>query len=195
MGQDLREMFKKENKDEKFQMSEGHENRFLERLEAELPKQSKPSFYILKIAASILVLLSIGVVSYKVLTGEDTIKTTVVEKNDPSKEEKGISFGDLSPDLKKVEDYYVTNINLELSRLQVSEENKILVDSFMDRLADLNTEYERLNAELNNIGPNDQTITALIKNLQLRLQLLQKLKGKLNELKSSKNEQVKKNTI
>lgn len=195
MGQDLREMFKRGNKAGKFQMSEGHENRFLERLEAELPKRKKSSFYILKIAASILVLLSIGIVSYEVLTGEDTIKTTVVEKNDPSKEEKGISFGDLSPDLKKVEDYYVTNINLELSRLQVSEENKILVDSFMDRLADLNTEYERLNMELNDIGPNDQTITALIKNLQLRLQLLQKLKGKLSELKSSKNEQVKKNTI
>lgn len=195
MGQDLREMFKRENKAGKFQMSEGHENRFLERLEAELPKRKKSSFYILKIAASILVLLSIGIVSYKVLMGEDTIKTTVVEKNDPSKEKKGISFGDLSPNLKKVEDYYVTNINLELSRLQVSEENKILVDSFMDRLADLNTEYERLNMELNDIGPNDQTITALIKNLQLRLQLLQKLKGKLSELKSSKNEQVKKNTI
>lgn len=195
MGQDLREMFKKENKPGKFKMPEGHENRFLERLEAELPKQSKPSFYILKIAASVLVLLSIGIVGYKVLTKEDAIKTTVVEKSDPSKEKKGISFGDLSPDLKKVEDYYVTNINLELSRLEVSEENKMLVDSFMDRLADLNSEYERLNTELNEIGPNDQTITALIKNLQLRLQLLQKLKGKLNELKSSKNEQVTKNTI
>lgn len=195
MGQDLREMFKKENKPGKFQMPEGHENRFLERLEVELPKRKKSPFYILKIAASILVLLSIGIVSYKVLTGEDTIKTTVVEKNDPSKEKRGISFGDLSPDLKKVEDYYLTNINLELSRLEVSEENKILVDSFMDRLADLNSEYERLNVELNEIGPNDQTITALIKNLQLRLELLQKLKRKLNEFKSSKNEQVTKSTI
>ncbi len=195
MGQDLREMFKKENGAEKFQMRDGHENRFLERLETELPKRTKPSFYILKIAATILLFLSIGIVGYKVLTKEDTIKTTVVEKNDSSNEKKGISFGDLSPDLKRVENYYVTNINLELSRLEISEENKILVDSFMDRLSDLNTEYERLNSELNDIGPNDQTITALIKNLQLRLQLLQKLKIKLNELKSSKNEQVKKNTI
>lgn len=195
MGQDLREMFKKENGTGKFQMRDGHENRFLERLETELPKRTKPSFYILKIAATVLVFLSIGIVGYKVLTKEDTIKTTVVEKNDSSNEKKGISFGDLSPDLKKVEDYYVTNINLELSRLEISQENKILVDSFMDRLADLNTEYERLNSELNDVGPNDQTITALIKNLQLRLQLLQKLKRKLNELKSSKNGQVKKNTI
>ncbi|WP_422081139.1 hypothetical protein [Ulvibacterium sp.] len=195
MGQDLREMFKKDSGTSKFQMREGHEKRFLERLETELPKQAKPSFYILKIAATVLVFLSVGIVGYNEWTKEDAIKTTVVEKNDPSKEKKGISFGDLSPDLKKVEDYYVTNINLELSLLEVSEENKILVDSFMDRLAELNTEYERLNSELNEIGPNDQTITALIKNLQLRLQLLQKLKRKLNELKSSKNEQVKKNTI
>ncbi|WP_299531165.1 hypothetical protein [Ulvibacterium sp.] len=195
MGQDLRDMFKKENRPGKFQMREGHENRFLERLETELPKRTKPSFYILKIAATVLIFLGLGIVGYNIWTKEDAINTTVVERNDPSGEKKGISFGDLSPDLKKVEDYYVNNINLELSRLEVSQENKMLVDSFMDRLADLNTEYERLNTELNEIGPNDQTIGALIKNLQLRLQLLQKLKRKLNELKSSKNEQVKKNTI
>jgi hypothetical protein len=49
--------------------------------------------------------------------------------------------------------------------------------------------------ELNQLGPNDQTISALIENLQLRLQLLQKLKKKLNELNTSKNEQVETNTI
>lgn len=195
MGQDLREMFKREKGSGEFQMREGHKSRFLERLETELPKRTKPSFYFLKIAATVLVILGIGILGYKMLTEKEPIKTTVVEKDTPSQENKGISFGDLSPDLKKVEDYYVTNINLELSRLEISQENKILVDSFMDRLADLNTEYERLNSELNDIGPNDQTITALIKNLQLRLQLLQRLKRKLNELKSSKNEQVQKNTI
>lgn len=47
------------------------------------------------------------------------------------------------------------------------------MDSYMERLAELNKEYHRLNEELNELGPNDQTINALIKNLQLRLQLLQ----------------------
>ena len=99
-------------------------------------------------------------------------------------------MGDLSPDLKKIENYYVANINLELSRLEVSDENRGLVDDFMSRLSELDKEYQRLNTELNEIGPNDQTINALIKNLQLRLQLLQKLKLKLDQLKSSENEQV-----
>lgn len=47
-----------------------------------------------------------------------------------------------------------------------------------------------LNEELNKYGPNDQTITAMIQNLQLRLDLMRKLKVKLNQLKLSKNETV-----
>jgi len=94
-----------------------------------------------------------------------------------------------------VESYYTANINLELSRLEISEENEALINSFMEQLEALNTEYKNLNNELNEIGPNDQTISALIQNLQLRLQLLQKLKKKLNELKTSKNEQVETNII
>ena len=120
---------------------------------------------------------------------------TVVEKVNEAETQNGISLGDLSPDLKKVENYYVANINFELSKLDVSEENKGLTDSFMLQLSDLNTEYKKLNTELNQLGPNDQTISALIENLQLRLQLLQKLKKKLNELNTSKNEQVETNTI
>ena len=114
----------------------------------------------------------------------------IVDKGTENKQPQGYSLGDLSPDLKKIENYYVANINLELSRLEVSDENKGLVDDFMSRLSELDKEYQRLNTELNEIGPNDQTINALIKNLQLRLQLLQKLKLKLDQLKSSENEQV-----
>ena len=118
------------------------------------------------------------------------IQTTVVSKGENVDDLEGISLGDLSPDLKKVENYYVANINLELSNLHVSEDNKAMVDSFMEQLLTLNEEYKILNEELNKIGPNDQTISAIIKNLQLRLELLQKLKKKINKLKTSKNEQV-----
>ena len=71
-----------------------------------------------------------------------------------------------------------------MSQLEISDRNKTLIDSFMERLEELNLEYKKLNNELNEIGPNDQTITALIKNLQLRLQLLHKLRDKLKELQS-----------
>jgi hypothetical protein len=194
MARDLRELFEQEQKNEQFVMNEGHEKRFMDLLDKEMPQQRKSSFRILKIAASIVVLIGIGTLF--MLNREDTpIKTTIVDK-DPGVESKtGISLGDLSPDLKKVENYYVANINLELSKLNVSDDHKELVDSFMDRLAELNMEYKNLNEELNQLGPNDQTIAALIKNLQLRLQLLQKLKEKLNEVQSSKNEQYETNAV
>ena len=189
MERDLRKLFEQEREVKKFQMKRGHEERFLNRLDQALPKNGKPASNFLKIAASILVLISVGWFTYTELnTHDDVIKETVVSKDNRIEGNEAISLGDLSPDLKKVENYYVANINLQLSQLEISEDNKAMVNGFMDRLSELNTEYQRLNDELNQIGPNDQTITALIKNLQLRLQLLQKLKTKLNELKSSKNE-------
>ena len=194
MARDLRKLFEEEQKEEQFVMNEGHEKRFMELLEQELPKQKESPFHILKIAAVILVLVGIGTVLF--MSREDSnLKTTIVDKNPGEETKTGISLGDLSPDLKKVENYYMATINLELSKLNISGNNKELVDSYMERLAELNVEYKKLNEELNQVGPNDQTIAALIKNLQLRLQLLQKLKQKLNEVQSSKSEQYETNAV
>lgn len=190
MGQDLRKLFERERESKKYPMKEGHEARFLQRLEAELPVEEKRNgFFWLRIAASVVVLLGIGTYFFLHKSTERPIKNTVVAKEDVVSEKKGISLGDLSPDFEKIENYYVANINYELSQLEVSDDNKDMVDGFMERLGELDQEYGELNAELNEMGPNDDTISALIQNLQLRLQLLQKLKQKLNELKSSKNEQ------
>jgi hypothetical protein len=58
----------------------------------------------------------------------------------------------------------------------------------VQRLGELSDEYERLSDELFQSGPNEQTVTALIDNLKLRLNLLYRLKEKLNELNNSENE-------
>jgi len=191
MGQDLRELFNKERSEQKFRLKEGHEARFLNRLDEVLPKQKKFDFGILRIAASVLLVVSLSFLGYQQFSKDDVVPTTTVaDKDASSNTNEDFSFGDLSPDLKKVENYYVANINMELSKLEVSNDNKELIDSYMERLSELNAEYEALNIELNELGPNDQTISALIENLQLRLQLLQKLKKKLNQVKTSKNEQI-----
>lgn len=194
MEQDLREVFKKQREKEKFKLKKGHEERFLNLLEKELPQRKKTYSYMLKIAAAILVMVSIGF-GYHYLSNTEPSVNTVVESKVEENKRQDFSFGDLSPDLKKVERYYLANINMELSKLEVSPETKGLVDSFLEQLNHLNGEYKNLNEELQELGPNDQTINALIENLQLRLQLLQKLKKKLNELKTSKNEQIKENSI
>jgi len=101
-----------------------------------------------------------------------------------------MTLGDISPDLKKVEDYYMAGINVQLASLQINNDNKDLIDGYMEQLDELDNEYAVLNDELNTIGPTEATITALIDNLKLRLELLFKLKNKLKELKNQNNEQI-----
>ena len=191
MGQDLRELLKKQREEERFPLKEGHEKRFLSKLEEVLPeKKVSKGFPWLRVAAAILVLLSAGTLYFTTAPKHavDTPEVVDGNKNDNTVKPT-LSFGDLSPELKRVEDYYVATINYELSSLEISEENEEVVDSYLERLGELNKEYQALNTELNEVGPNDQTIEAAILNLQLRLDLMKKLKSKLNQLKSSENEQ------
>jgi len=200
MARDLRELFEKEREQKSFKMREGHEDRFFAKLDEELPNNPPKKKVIslwMQIAASVVIAVGLSVYYFNNNGGsvDPDENITVVDRENPSIEDQGISLGDLSPDLRKIETYYTTNINLQLAELADDPGNKELVDSYMDRLAELNKEYQRLNQELNELGPNDQTINALINNLQLRLQLLQKLKSKLNQLKSSKNEQESSNIV
>jgi len=194
MEQDLREMFKKDREKQKHAIKPGHEERFLKKLEKSIPSNKTTKWGWLHIAASVVVLVSLSL-GFWFLSGNDENTVTLVQNDKEEKQKTEFTFGDLSPDLKKVENYYVANINLELAKLEVSPDTKGLIDSFMEQLNNLNLEYKTLNKELKELGPNDQTITALIENLQLRLQLLQKLKRKLNELKLSKNEQINDTSI
>mgnify|MGYP001065152370 CR=1 FL=1 len=177
-------------------MPEGHEARFEARLEAAFSKQRTRPFFWLGIAASTVALLGLAFWVFRgdpvLPAGEDPLAG---EQRDTIVPSSGVSLGDLSPDLRKLEQYYTASINLELASLDISEENREVADHFIARLGDLNAEYKELNAELNEIGPNEQTIAAMIKNLQYRLQLLLKLKEKLNELKSSKNETVQRGSV
>jgi len=190
MEQDLRKRFEHDRAARTYEMKEGHEVRFLARLETEIPIKKKNGTIIgLRVAASVIALLGISAYFLVQEPEQQPLQKTVVATEDGINEEKTISLGDLSPDLKKIENYYVAHINYELSQLNVSHDHEDMVNAFMERLGELDTEYGSLNKELNELGPNDGTISALIQNLQLRLQLLQKLKEKLNQLKSSKNEQ------
>lgn len=175
-------------------LPKGHENRFLEKLEQELPQKKTALSYYVKIAAAIVIFLGLGGIAYFVQTdfSKESIPAPSVaegvdeQKNVSPSENEQITLGDLSPDLKKIQEYYAANINLTLASLEVNDANKRLFDGYMNRLAVLDKEYKTLTKELNTYGPNEQTVNALINNLQLRLQLLYKLKNKLEELKKTK---------
>jgi len=122
-------------------------------------------------------------------SGADTqiVDSPEAENVDQILNESQFQLSDFSPEFKKIESYYLAGINMELAKLEVNNDNKALIDAFMLQMEELDKEYQRLNAELQETGPNEQTIEAMIANLQLRMDLLRKLKSKLNEIKNSKN--------
>lgn len=185
MQQDIRDKFKN-YKEEKVELSSNHAKKFEALLKQELHQTKPKKNYIkwLSIAASILLLVSIGVQFYPTKK-EDPI----LIKTDNNSTPKQITLGNISPEFNTIETYYTNSINLEISQLDLSEENKELVDNYLLKIAELTKEYKDLTQELNTKGVNDATIDALIRNLQLRLQLLQRLKKQLNEFKNLNTKQ------
>ncbi|QHI35270.1 hypothetical protein IMCC3317_06160 [Kordia antarctica] len=193
MGQDIKDLLKTEPLHIQNELPDGHEARFLDRLDTAMSPKEKPtkkrSFSFYKIAAAVLLIVSLGGLTYHQLQQKPDISGEEVVKTDTETTKKSsVSLGDISPDLKKIEDYYVANINYELTQVEVSEVGKQLFSSYMEKLSLLNEEQKVLQEELNEIGPNEQTINAMIDNLQFRLKLLYQLKEKLNELKKSEND-------
>lgn len=192
MAQDLRNLFDKDSNAQSAKMSQGHEARFLSKLEEALPQETKSSrFSFLNIAASVVVILGFSFGAYQVLNNDGGNIPNGTEVVDGAESKKDIkSMGEVVPDLKKVEDFYLASINLELSKVQMTPENKDLVDGYIQRLKELNDEYDNLIIELNENGPNEATLDALIENLKFRLNLVMRLKEKLQEFNDDAFEQV-----
>jgi hypothetical protein len=186
MAQDLRNLFEEDKLAQRAKMSQDHEARFLEKLNKELPIEKKSSgFSFLNIAASVVILLGLSFGAYKYF--QDSPIDVEPEKEVVDTDLR--TLGDVSPDLKKVEDYYLASINLELSKVELTPQNKELFDGYVLRLQELNKEYDKLLEELNESGPNSVTLDALIENLKLRLNLVMRLKDKLEEFNDDAFEQ------
>jgi hypothetical protein len=183
MGQDIKKLLEREPEMTTHKLSEGHKLRFENRLDKEFFNQ-KNEFSFLKMAASIALIISIGFIGYNYL---DNSKSEVVEVNETPNKIKSIA--DISPDLKKVEDYYLANINYQISKIKVTDSNKELLEVYFSELSLLQKEYDKLNADLSKKEISEKTIDELIENLQMRMLLLKQLKNKLNKIENLKLKQ------
>ncbi len=189
MAQDIRDMMKGESF-EGPKLSKGHESRFEARLHEAFPKKKKTqSFLWLKIAAAVIAFVALGFWYFNTDSKTTVIDTFVDAEGVEDLQTPQLTMGDISPDLKKIEEFYLAGIQVQLASLEKTDDNKELIEGYLKRLAELDKEYQRLTNELNEVGPTEATINALIDNLKLRLELLFKLKNKLKELKQLENEQ------
>ena len=175
MSKDIREILKNKSEDN-VKLSTNHRQRFQQKMMNELHDKSskKKSFQWLYAAASIVILLGLGITFYP----SENINTPINNST------KTISLGNVSPELKSIESYYINTINYELSQLELTDDTKEFFDGYFAKIGELTNEYKSLTEELNKKGINDNTINALIGNLQLRLQLLKRMQKQLNELKN-----------
>ena len=191
MSTNFKERFKANDDDLSLKMPDGHEARFLNKLEKQLPK--KTSRFQLKLVASVLLIIGLSVSGMLYLNRSNPNndpKTQELVNTKPTETQK--TLGDISPDLKKIESFYLANINLQLADMKITANNKALFESYITELDHLNNEYQKLNNELNSKGVNSDIVNALISNLKLRLSLMQRLNNKLQEFELSS---PKENTI
>ncbi|QKX05922.1 hypothetical protein HN014_13740 [Aquimarina sp. TRL1] len=198
MAQDIRELLKQDTHVSSERIRKGHQDRFLARLNEQLPIENpkKSTKYTwLKVAASVAIIVSISLTAFNqfgssqntndgvVGLDKDKIKdaTVLVEK-------QSSVLADYSPQYKETENAFLTNVKYRLSKIEVTDDNRELVESFMVRLKDLHEEYQRLNKELMEEGPSMQSIQAMKDNLEMRITLLNRLENKLKEQEDIEND-------
>lgn len=201
MTQDIRELMKNDS-DSKQSLREGHTRRFENLLEERLPIQeqktsAKGGIYLwMKIAAVLIVAGGIVFMVYNNAFAKAGDQQLVeVETSEKQSAEPEVLLSAISPEFKRVEDYYLASVNLEIARLEITDDNKELIDAFMKQLSDLDEEYKSLNREITESGVSDEMVSAMIENLKLRVELMIKLKSKLKEMKNAAQQEAAIQTV
>ncbi|WP_405250678.1 hypothetical protein [Dokdonia sp. Asnod3-C12] len=201
MAQDIRELMKNDS-DSKQSLREGHTRRFENLLEERLPIQeqktsAKGGIYLwMKIAAVLIIAGGIVFMVYNnAFAKAEDQQLVEVETSEKQSAEPEVLLSAISPEFKRVEDYYLASVNLEIARLEITDDNKELIDAFMKQLSDLDEEYKSLNREITESGVSDEMVSAMIENLKLRVELMIKLKSKLKEMKNAAQQEAAIQTV
>ncbi len=196
MAQDIRELLRQDKRIPSERLREGHQDRFMSKLEKELPKKEKSfSYSWLNVAASIVVILSVSILTYNQFGSQNTKGNQVVDLDNVTVKNSSVvltkqssSLAKVSPEYEELENTILTGIRVQLSKITIDDKNRELVESFKTRLDNLDKEYQKLNKELMEVGPNLQSVEAMKENLTIRLSLLSRLTDKLKELERIENE-------
>ena len=180
MPSDLRKLLK-DKKLYSNELSKGHRRKFEKKLLAELHPEKKRNRQWLSIAASLTLVigLSASLIFFNNQVQETETQSVQIE-----------NLGSISPELGKIENFYLASIQSEISGLDQTPENAELVNGYLQKIAELSMDYKELTEELNTEGINQTTVNALIENLQQRLNLLYQLKEQLDEFKKLQNNEI-----
>ena len=161
----------------------GHRERFEERLESSegSPDHRKGGSWWrnLSIAASIALLLSASVFLFQ---------------KEPSMEAK---VAEISPEVSETSQYFAGLVTRQIQELQKmgSPETEPMIADALRQLETLEKDYQKLEEDLVAGGNSKFILSAMIQNFQTRIDLLQEVMNRVEEIKQFKNESHESNTI
>lgn len=159
-----------------FDFQEPHSGH-LERFERKLNKPktiNKTSWKWLSVAASVVLVIGFWLGS--------------------SHQKKQIQLADISPKMEEVQTYFVSTINDELKTLEKNRslDTESIIENALEELEELEEEYTAFIKELNKNGQQRKVISAMIKNYQQRLDILE---NTLKQIEQIKNPNILNNEI
>jgi hypothetical protein len=154
----------------------GHFNRFQEKLKLQnkSPKKMNFNMLIIPIAATILLFFGIW-----------------IGKNF---RQEGMQLASISPKMEETQNYFIATIQKELETVALEKNNTTeqLINDALKQLEKLEIQYNNLTHELKQNSEDQRIIYAMISNFQQRIQLLQDLLNRIEQVKQLKKQENEK---
>lgn len=160
MKQDIRDFFREE--DDLKTLPNNHRAEFLDKLNKHSKKKSS-AFGWLKIAAILLVALTVGFSVFYNQPEEDKVSPIVAQ-------------------IEAVEAKYLEDIEEEWENFVAIADDAILVERFRKKLNALDADYHDISIQFKQDSNNILVIESLVENLQTRLQLLKDIQNHIKIL-------------
>jgi septal ring factor EnvC (AmiA/AmiB activator) len=150
----------------------GHFERFQAKLKAQSENRSKVIYWPWLSAAAVILIF------FGIWFGKDL---------NPN---KGLELADISPKMEETQDFFMQTIQKEIKAIEknkTTENQKIIDDAFV-QLNILERDYKKLTMELKVSNEDKRVIFAMITNFQKRIEILQNLMEKLEEIEKLKEQ-------
>ena len=154
--------------DNEFDFQEPHSGH-LDRFERKLnhpKKESKTSWTWLSVAASVILIFGFWLGS--------------------NQQQKPLDLADISPKMEEVQSYFISAIYHELKTIESNRnlDTESIIESALEELEELEDNYKNFVKELNKNENHARIISAMIKNYQRRLDILENTLKQIEQIKN-----------
>lgn len=128
--------------------------------------------FLLKIAATIIVVLGVGLWGYQY------------------QERESADLSNIDPQLAKQQIHYASLIEVKRTELkQIEKEEPQLYSEFSSEIRKMDASYQKLKSDLPGSPNQEETVKAMIRNLQIQTELLNQQLGIIQQINKVKKEQ------